>query len=163
MQNSADRPNVVIWPPLLPLGTILAGLALDWIAPIGLLEMLPAKLRSTIALVTLLMGGFFGIAGIRAFLGARVPVETWKPATMLMSGGIYARTRNPMYLGLGLGTIGLALVNASDWTMILLIPAAFILHYGIVMQEERYLEAKFGDDYRRYMRAVPRYGWRLRA
>jgi protein-S-isoprenylcysteine O-methyltransferase Ste14 len=36
-----------------------------------------------------------------------------------------------------------------------------VLHYGVVLREERYLERKFGDDYRRYKASVPRYGWKF--
>jgi hypothetical protein len=41
---------------------------------------------------------------------------------------------------------------------LLLMPAALIVHYGAVVREERHLEQKFGDAYRRYRNAVPRYG-----
>ena len=50
------------------------------------------------------------------------------------------------------------LALASDWTLVLLVPAALILHFGVVTREERYLEAKFGESYRTYMSKVPRYG-----
>jgi protein-S-isoprenylcysteine O-methyltransferase Ste14 len=38
-----------------------------------------------------------------------------------------------------------------------MVPAAFVLHFGIVRREERYLAGKFGDEYRRYCAQVPRY------
>ena len=44
------------------------------------------------------------------------------------------------------------------WTLVLLVPMAFVLHFGVVLREERYLEAKFGEDYRRYKANVPRWG-----
>jgi protein-S-isoprenylcysteine O-methyltransferase Ste14 len=34
-----------------------------------------------------------------------------------------------------------------------------LVHYGIILREERHLERKFGDEYRRYKTSVPRY-WR---
>jgi len=36
-----------------------------------------------------------------------------------------------------------------------------LVHYGIILREERYLERKFGDEYRRYNAKVPRYWWRF--
>jgi protein-S-isoprenylcysteine O-methyltransferase Ste14 len=53
--------------------------------------------------------------------------------------------------------IGLAVVFALDWLPLLMVPAAFVLHFGIVRREERYLAGKFGDEYRRYCAQVPRY------
>jgi protein-S-isoprenylcysteine O-methyltransferase Ste14 len=66
-----------------------------------------------------------------------------------------------MYIGLGLFLVGLAVALASAWTLAMLVPAALALHYGVVKREERYLEAKFGDDYRAFKASVPRYGWRM--
>jgi protein-S-isoprenylcysteine O-methyltransferase Ste14 len=68
-----------------------------------------------------------------------------------------------MYQGMGILMTGLALMLRSDWTLVLLIPAAIMVHYGVVIREESYLESKFGEAYRSYLKAVPRYGvpWSL--
>jgi protein-S-isoprenylcysteine O-methyltransferase Ste14 len=52
---------------------------------------------------------------------------------------------------------GVALLFALDWLVLLIIPSCLLLHFGVVMREERYLERKFGDAYRRYRESVPRY------
>jgi protein-S-isoprenylcysteine O-methyltransferase Ste14 len=43
--------------------------------------------------------------------------------------------------------------------MLMLMPAAMLMHYGVVLREESYLERRFGEAYRQYLAAVPRYGW----
>jgi protein-S-isoprenylcysteine O-methyltransferase Ste14 len=43
----------------------------------------------------------------------------------------------------------------------MLMPAAMVMHYGVVLREESYLERRFGETYRQYLAAVPRYGWRF--
>ena len=64
-----------------------------------------------------------------------------------------------MYVGLVLAVAGLAVLLASDWMLVMTVLLAVTLHIGVVRREERYLEAKFGDAYRRYRESVPRYGW----
>jgi protein-S-isoprenylcysteine O-methyltransferase Ste14 len=62
-----------------------------------------------------------------------------------------------MYTAMIIFMAGLAIALASDWTLVLVVPAALLLHFGVVKREERYLEAKFGESYQSYMRTVPRY------
>jgi protein-S-isoprenylcysteine O-methyltransferase Ste14 len=64
-----------------------------------------------------------------------------------------------MYQGFFIMGPGIAIVLRSDWGLLLLIVAALIVHYGVVLREERYLKRKFGESYLGYMAAVPRYGW----
>lgn len=70
---------------------------------------------------------------------------------------IFGITRNPIYIGLILIYFGLCLVLTSVWMLLLLIPAAIVLHQGVVKREEEYLAWKFGEDYRRYLEQVPRW------
>jgi protein-S-isoprenylcysteine O-methyltransferase Ste14 len=63
-----------------------------------------------------------------------------------------------MYVALMLLLAGIGIALASDWIIVLLVPAGLILHFGVVKREERYLAAKFGETYRQYVSSVPRYG-----
>jgi protein-S-isoprenylcysteine O-methyltransferase Ste14 len=63
-----------------------------------------------------------------------------------------------MYAGLMVMVGGFGIAFASDWTLVLLVPMALVLRNGVVLREERYLEAKFGEDYRRYKASVRRWG-----
>jgi protein-S-isoprenylcysteine O-methyltransferase Ste14 len=86
-------------------------------------------------------------------------VTPFQPALRLVTTGVFAYVRNPMYLGLGLLVAGVGVGFATDWILVLLVPAALVLHYGVVRREELYLARKFGAPYRRYLMSVPRYGW----
>jgi len=155
-----DRPGVVIFPPLIPLGVLLLGLGLDWGLPYEVLIRLPYPLRYGIGGTILGFGCALALAGALTLRHAGTNINPSQPTLNLALRGIYSRTRNPMYLGGGFALAGMAVLLASDWMLLLLLLAMPILHYGVVRREERYLIAKFGEPYRHYMAVVPRYGWR---
>jgi protein-S-isoprenylcysteine O-methyltransferase Ste14 len=80
--------------------------------------------------------------------GSNVPTNL--PTTTIVESGPYRFTRNPIYLGMFLGLIGLAIAFDSLWLRIMLVAFAFVIRYGVVAREEAYLERKFGDVYRGY-------------
>lgn len=157
--SERDNPGVIAPPPLIPLGALVFGLLLDWLLPAYLLTVLLSfTARMVIGTVFVGAGLALLVAAAGIFRRAGTNIPPWKPALALATHGIYGHLRNPMYVGFGLVTAGLAIAFASDWTLVLMIPAALVLHYGVVLREERYLERKFGDDYRRYCSETPRYG-----
>ncbi|MGE5171569.1 MAG: methyltransferase family protein [Rudaea sp.] len=86
-------------------------------------------------------------------------------ADTLVQGGVYAHTRNPMYLGNGLLVLGCALIiNAPEFYLVAL-PLTVLAYGSIIAAEEAYLRDKFGAEFeaycRRVNRIVPRLaGWR---
>jgi protein-S-isoprenylcysteine O-methyltransferase Ste14 len=158
---SPETPGVIAPPPLIALAAVVVGLVLDWLWPVTLLHAalgLPGRLAFGGLLMALGLG--LAVVAERTFRRIGTNVAPWKPALQLAAGGPYAHTRNPMYLGLALFVAGLGVALASVWVLAMLVPAALVLHYGVVKREERYLEQKFGEDYRTFKAAVPRYGWR---
>ena len=87
--------------------------------------------------------------------GSNVPTSL--PTTTIVNTGPYRFTRNPIYLGMILGLIGLAIALNSLWLLLTLAPFAVVIRYGVVAREEAYLERKFGDVYRHYRRRVRRW------
>ena len=63
-----------------------------------------------------------------------------------------------MYVGLAFLVAGMGILLASDWTLVMLVAAALLIHFGVVKREEHYLEAKLRETYRHYIHTVPRYG-----
>ena len=104
-------------------------------------------------------GVALAISGRGTFVRFGTNVNPYKPSSALVTTGIFARLRNPMYVGLAFLVAGIGIALASDWTLVMLLPAALLIHFGVVKREELYLEAKFADAYRQYKSQVPRYGW----
>ncbi|HET7603507.1 MAG TPA: isoprenylcysteine carboxylmethyltransferase family protein [Gemmatimonadales bacterium] len=85
---------------------------------------------------------------------ARHPIERNPPAG---GGGPYRFSRNPDYVGQALLTPGLALLVGAPWTLLALVPALLIVRCGVIGREERYLEHRFGEEYRHYRQQVRRW------
>jgi protein-S-isoprenylcysteine O-methyltransferase Ste14 len=71
--------------------------------------------------------------------------------------GPYRYSRNPIYVGMFLGLVGIAIGFDSLWPLVLLVPFFLVIRYGVVAREEAYLERKFGDGYGTYKRRVRRW------
>jgi protein-S-isoprenylcysteine O-methyltransferase Ste14 len=162
MTNEApDNPGVVVLPPIILLAVIAGGIILDWFVPLGILAQAPTVPRIVVGAILIGLGASMPITTRLAFEKAGTNIRPDMPTTALVTSGMFAHVRNPAYQGGSLALLGLALMLAADWIVLLMVPALLLLHYGVVLREERYLEGKFGDAYRRYKAAVPRYGWRF--
>lgn len=158
--SDSDTAGVIAPPPLLALAAIVFGLLLDGLFPAYVLTVLLSfDTRILIAVVLFAIAGVLGVPAVLAFRRAGTHVEPWKPASALVTRGIFRFIRNPMYVGLVLGVAGIAVLLASDWMLVMTVLLAVTLHFGVVKREERYLEAKFGKAYRDYCARVSRYGW----
>ncbi len=149
-----DTPGVIARPPLIYLGFLALGLALDWLWPNPLLS---EMLRYILGGALIGLGFALALASIRCFKAAGTNFDTQKPATAILSDGPYRISRNPIYVGLtaAYAGIGIALDAPSVW--VLLIPTLVVMHYGVILREERYLERKFGKEYLDYKSSVRRW------
>jgi protein-S-isoprenylcysteine O-methyltransferase Ste14 len=82
-------------------------------------------------------------------------------ADHLVQEGIFAHSRNPLYLGNLLGLIGLLIVHNSPVGYLVGLPFYLLAYLSIVCAEEEYLTRRFGQEYVRYCRTVPRFLPRL--
>jgi protein-S-isoprenylcysteine O-methyltransferase Ste14 len=159
--QAPDNPNVVILPPILLLATIITGIVLDWLVPIGIFETVPRTPRMVVGVILFVLGASMTVTARRAFHESQTNIRPDKQTMAIITSGLYAHVRNPIYQGAAIALLGLALMLGSDWIPILMVPMLLVLHYGVVLREERYLEKKFGEAYRRYTSEVPRYGWKF--
>jgi protein-S-isoprenylcysteine O-methyltransferase Ste14 len=153
MDDTADTAQVIIRPPLVWGLAVIAGLALNWLVPLPFLR------------AGLPVGGLGGMLFVLALFawaivtitktGSNVPANL--PTTSIIESGPYRFTRNPIYLGVFLGLIGLAIAFHNLWLLMMLVPFALVIRDGVVAREEAYLERKFGDVYRGYRSGVRRW------
>jgi protein-S-isoprenylcysteine O-methyltransferase Ste14 len=148
--------GVIARPPLLSLAALLLGLAADRV--LSLPFAIPDDLVHWMICGSLMLIGLgLAAAGIRNFSRAGTPVPTNRPTSALVTTGIHAWTRNPIYLGMFLFYGGMGIAMRSPWTLILVLPLAITIRYGVVAREEAYLERRFGDPYRDYKARVRRW------
>jgi len=160
-ENEKDVPGVIVFPPLVPFVALVVGGTLDWLLPLSAISAIPFLVRAIPGAALVVLGLALALRGEHAFKRAGTNVFPFRPSLAIAHDGVYARLRNPMYVGMGLALLGVVLAFALEWTFLVAIPGALLIHYGVVLREERYLERKFGEDYRAYKRSVPRYGFRF--
>lgn len=152
-----DRPDVIVFPPLIPLATLLLACLLQWLVPLGWIAGLEPPVRIAVGAFIAAAGLATAVSGRRALVKGGTNVNPSQPATALITGGVFHYTRNPLYVGVSVALCGIALIFDLDWVPLLIVPSCVLLHFAVVVREERYLEQKFGDAYRRYKMRVPRY------
>ena len=75
----------------------------------------------------------------------------------LVTTGIFAHTRNPLYIGNILIILGLGIISDSVLFLAVFVPLFLFAYQAIVLAEEDFLREKFGADYEAYMRDVNRW------
>ena len=156
---TSDIPGIIAPGPLIAFGALLLGLSFDRLHLPRVLNQVPSSIRDVVALLLFSWGLWYNLRANLIFQRTNTPFLPWQPTRVVAANDIYARTRNPMYQGFFIIALGIAVVFRIDGAVLMLIPAGLLLHYGVVLREERYLTRKFGESYRQYMSAVPRYGW----
>ncbi len=156
VQRASDTAvaGVIARPPLLFLAALLIGSVSDRLLPLSFAIQGGGWLLGG---SLILIGVALAAAGIVNFSRAATPVPTNQPTRALVTTGIHGWTRNPIYLGLFLIYGGIGIAARSPWTLVLMLPLAITVRYGVVAREEAYLERRFGDSYRDYKARVRRW------
>lgn len=148
---AVDRPDIVIFPPLAMLIAIVAAVTLEWLLPLQILPPpFPFWMTAIGALLVLASLAVAG-SGARTFAKSGTNIDVRQPTLKVVETGPYRFIRNPMYLGMVGAQFGLAFAFSLDWALIGGVALWAVLHYGVVLREEAYLTAKFGETYTAFM------------
>jgi protein-S-isoprenylcysteine O-methyltransferase Ste14 len=151
--EARDVPAYRVPPPLPPIAALILIVALDLVVPV---EFLPQAV-SLAAGTPLLVGGLALWAwGIASLLKLGESPDPFKPTERLLTGGALRISRNPIYAGGTIGLLGLALLLDTA-TGVAVVALLAIGAHNLAVTEERYLEAKFGDEYPGYRSRVRRW------
>lgn len=150
----ADSPGVITHPPFLYSGALVTGALLDLLIP---LPILPPGRGFAPGVALIAAGLALALWSILLFRRAGTNVPTHRPATAVVTAGPYSFSRNPIYVGMTALSIGVALWANSFWMLGLLLPTFVLMNIGVIDREERYLSAKFGDEYLAYKARVRRW------
>lgn len=150
--DQKDVPSVIMLPPVLVLFHVIAGITLDWAFPVDF-----GHAWGWLGLVMLI--ACFAIIGWakNLFDKAGTPVPPNQPATAIVKTGPYKYSRNPMYLSFMIGYVGLSFLADAPVMTLLGLSLFFILDRKVIVPEEEYLAAKFGDEYTAYAAQVRRW------
>lgn len=155
-RDERDTAGVLAPPPVLYGAGLVIGLVLHVLHPIHIASSSGTVVRGAgVALVAI--GLLLSASVMRVFRAAGTPVPPYRPTARLVFGGPYRYSRNPDYIGQALAYVGVALVANSWWPLFILPVVVFVVQRLVIEREERYLEAKFGEEYREYRARVRRW------
>ena len=110
-----------------------------------------------IGLALLFVGVTTLVLAYRSMARAKTTIDPRVHSSTIVTSGIYAYSRNPIYLGWFVLIAGKGLINASALVLLVAVTMLTLLYWAVIVEEEKYLESKFGGEYLTYKRSVRRW------
>ncbi len=152
--NERRKVGMLVPPPILLLALIAACVGAHAFGLDGFTVSTP---RSVLATLMLVASAALVASCARRFKKAGTPFRPISPATTIVRDGPYRISRNPMYLGMAGLLAGLGVLLGSPCFGAAVVVFLVVVHFGVVLPEERYLESLHGETYRQYKRQVRRW------
>jgi protein-S-isoprenylcysteine O-methyltransferase Ste14 len=150
---ATELPKYPVPPPLPPIVALVVIVLVAEVAPIPFLpQAVSLALGIPLALLSVGLWGW----GMSSFVRRKENPLPNKPTDRLLTGGAFGVSRHPLYAGETGGLVALAvLLDTMVGLAIALIAALFAR--SVAIAEERYLEARFGEECRAYRERVRRW------
>jgi protein-S-isoprenylcysteine O-methyltransferase Ste14 len=87
----------------------------------------------------------------------RTAILPGEATNLVLQSGPFGLSRNPLYVGLIVLDVGLALLASSFWALVFVPIGIAAIVWGAIQPEERYLSGKFGAEYEAYRARVRRW------
>ena len=135
----------------------LIGIALHFIIPLSVPQGILRQILLLVGILLIAVGIGVIVSARRQFALFNQPTDPGHATSQIIQTGLFALSRNPLYLGGILLLLGLALALNRLWALLMLPLSMIICLYVLILPEERYLAAKFGEEYEAYMASVRRW------
>jgi protein-S-isoprenylcysteine O-methyltransferase Ste14 len=141
-------------PPVYFLVAIVAMVVIDWLVPAERLLSWPWRIAGALP-----VAGGLVLASVaeRQFRRAGTAVRPFEPSSVLVTGGVFRFSRNPMYVGLVLALLGIGIGLGSAAPFVVVPVFVWLIAAIFVLPEERMMTEQFGDEYEAYRRRVRRW------
>jgi hypothetical protein len=128
----------------------------SWLSRTGWLSFIGATNAVLIAAIVLVtLGAWLRVWGA-SYVGVSVVQSPSMHGEAMLADGPYRRTRNPLYLGTILHTIGLSILMPPSGAIFCIV-LVWLFQIRLALAEEPFLTQKFGEPYVEYRKAVPRF------
>jgi protein-S-isoprenylcysteine O-methyltransferase Ste14 len=141
-------------PPRIYQGFILLMVVIYLLMPATRVILFPVNL---LGIPVFVVGAWLAVAARKQFVAHQTPVPFSDNTNFLHTDGLYRFTRNPMYLGITIGLLGVALIFSSYLNFIF--PLLFMIWMDrfYIAREEQVLLSQFGEQYTEFRKRVRRW------
>ena len=143
-----------IYPPLMVLAGIITQLLIGYIAPV---EPLLSATWQYIGIALMVLGFATILLAARSFRKHETTIIPDGQPSTLMEGGLFAYSRNPIYVAMAVLLVGSGLAIGHIWALIVVPLFVLLVQQIWIVKEEENLEAEFGQFYRNYKIKVRRW------
>jgi len=148
--------KLLIPPPLVFLLAIILTYAGKRVLPSMRVDL---PLMPNVGLALAALGVLLALLAVSGFVSRRTTVSPHHPekSSALVTDGVYAFTRNPMYLALALIAAGCALMQAAPLGLVFVAGAIWYITRYQIRPEEEALSETFGAEFDAYRKRVRRW------
>jgi protein-S-isoprenylcysteine O-methyltransferase Ste14 len=135
----------------------LISVAIHFVVPFSLPQGIFRQILTPMGIILIIIGIGFVVLARREFAYFNQPTDPGHPTSKVVNTGVFGISRNPLYLASVILFLGLALALNMLWAVVMLLFSIVICIYVLIIPEEQYLAAKFGEEYKEYTASVHRW------
>lgn len=155
-ESAPQHADVGVSPPILYASALALGIALGRGSD-GESDARGRRIARATGCLSLAAGAGIGAAAIAELRRVGTNPSPYEATAALAKSGVFALSRNPAYVAATSLYLGAALLARSLPALTFLPIVLALLDHYVVDREERYLERRFGEEYRAYRAGVPRW------